>query len=281
MRFSKTTKKKEKRKRYGVGREEIDFTAPAYELAKERFFDKLRDDQNNRHNIEVETRGQRHVLKWILIRRNLLTPSYFGKILNVKNRSSFSKIVGDILYKNEAFSNSAEVRHQRILEMEALQIFIGLYGGESIASCGIFIDSEIAFLGTSPFRLYRNDSIICIKCPKRAFKKNMKEAINKKLLPIWKGAANNRQINTKSHWYLEIQGQLHITKRRFAHLIIYLGEGVYEIIEIERNDEFWNMNMKSELTFFYTEAMLKEIIDPRDARGMDLRKYNSVSQTFE
>ena len=40
--------------------------------------------------------------------------------------------------------------------------------------------------------------------------------------------------------------------------------------------------MEKELIFFYTEAMLKELVNPRGGeRGMSLRKYNSTTETFE
>lgn len=281
IRFSKSTNKKSKRKLYGDGHEDIDATPHAYELAKTRFLERLREEQVDRHSIEVDTRGQRHIRKWTVVRRNLLTPSYFGRILNVNSRSSYTKIVEEIIYNNEKFRKTADVRHQRMFELEGLQIFCDLFGSEGITNCGIIIDSDLAFLGTSPFRLYENDSIICVKCPKAAYRMSMKEAIAKKLIPLWKVSASDRQINVKSHWYIEVQGQLHITRRRLAHLVIYLGEGVYEIIEIERNDKFWKETMEKELIFFYNEAMLKELLDSRDFRGMNLRKYNAKTQTFE
>lgn len=283
MRFTKSTpNKKPKRKLYGPGHEDADFTPHAFEVAKKRLLDKLWEDQANRDTLEADTRGQRYNLKWPVIRKNLLTPSYFGRILNVNSRNSYTKIVEEIIYKNAKFTNTAETRHQRMFELEGLRIFYDLYGNESVTECGIFIDAELEFLGTSPFRLYGHDSVISVKCPKVAYGKSVKEAMSKKLIPFWKSSKNGREINTKSHWYMEIQGQLHITGRRLAHLVIYLGEGVYEIVEIERNDDFWMKVMEKELIFFYTEAMLKELVNPRGGeRGMSLRKYNSNSQTFE
>lgn len=119
-----------------------------------------------------------------------------------------------------------------------------------------------------------------VKCPKKAYQKSFKFAINKNWISIWTGKWNKRRINIKSHWYLELQGQLHITKRRVAYLMVYLGESVYEILEIERDDKFWTKEMEQELIFFYNEALLKELVDPRDERGMDLRKYNAEKKTF-
>lgn len=102
-----------------------------------------------------------------------------------------------------------------------------------------------------------------------------------KTISFWAGPATDRRINYKSHWYYEIQGQLHITKKNTAYLVIYLGDEKFEIVEIEKNDEFWNERMVKELTFFYNEALLKEIVNPREERGMDLRKYNSKNKIFE
>lgn len=107
----------------------------------------------------------------------------------------------------------------------------------------------------------------------------MNDAI--KTLSFWIGSPSDRRVNTKSHWYIEIQGQLHISNRTMAYLVIYLGGTVYEIIEIERDDDFWKKDMEKELVFFFHEALLKELVDPRDDRGMDVRKYNSEKETFE
>ena len=107
----------------------------------------------------------------------------------------------------------------------------------------------------------------------------MREALKK--IPFWKGPFNNRRVNRESHWYFEIQGQLRITKRRMAYLVIYLNEQANEIVELERDDDFWKRSMEKELVFFYNEALLKELVDPRDGRGMDLRKYDSKKETFE
>lgn len=52
-------------------------------------------------------------------------------------------------------------------------------------------------------------------------------------------------------------------------------------MEIQRNEQFWKTTMEQELVYFYNEAMVKELVDSRDARGMELRKYNTQTQKFE
>lgn len=118
-----------------------------------------------------------------------------------------------------------------------------------------------------------------IKCPKKEFGKCTKDAT--KTLSFWAGTATDRRVNHKSHWYYEIQGQLHIANKQVAYLVIYLGDEKYEVVELERDEEFWKKEMEKELVYFYNEALLKELVNPREERGMDLRKYNSKSETFE
>lgn len=141
-------KKKDKIKRYGTGREDLDFTPAEFELAKERFLERLLEKQIDRDAIEAETRAQQNSLKWTLTTQNMLTSPYFGRILNVQSRKSYTTIVSDILYKNSAYSNTAENRHQGMNELEALSIFSELYKHEPISTCGIFIDEKHCFLGT-------------------------------------------------------------------------------------------------------------------------------------
>jgi len=119
-----------------------------------------------------------------------------------------------------------------------------------------------------------------VKCPKKAFNMSINRAIKKKFLPIWIGAPENRQLNVKSHWYMELQAELHITGRHMGYLVLYLGESVHEILELERNDKFWKEQMEKELIFFFNEALLKEMVDPRDERGMNIREYNEEKETF-
>lgn len=127
--------------------------------------------------------------------------------------------------------------------------------------------------------MYGNDAIVVVKCPKKEFGKAMKDAI--KTIPFWSGDYRNRSINKKSHWFFEVQGKLHITQMKMAYLVIYLGNKVYEIVEIARDDAFWVTEMEEELCYFFNEALLKELVDSREGRSMELRQYNSEKDIFE
>lgn len=80
---------------------------------------------------------------------------------------------------------------------------------------------------------------------------------------------------------MEVQGQLHIADKQMAYLLIYCGSDAYEVVEISRDDEFWKKEMEDELVFFYNEALVKELVDSRERRGMDLRRYDPKTETFK
>lgn len=141
-------KKKKTKKNYGDGHQDVDMTESQYDVAKARHFQRLIENQTDRNIIQMCTRAQNHSFKWIETRRIMLTSSYFGRILNVRNRSSYTNIVEEIVYNNIRYANTAEMRHQRIYEVNALPIFCNVYPFEPIEKCGIFIDKKLSFLGS-------------------------------------------------------------------------------------------------------------------------------------
>lgn len=62
--------------------------------------------------------------------------------------------------------------------------------------------------------------------------------------------------------------------------MVYLGSSEYKTERVERDDEYWKEKMEAELVYFFNEAMLKELVDSRDARSMDLRDYDEKEKTF-
>lgn len=272
---------KKKKRAYGEGHEDLDFTPSQLELAKKNFLEQLDRNRQNRVQLEMMTRGQRYNSKWSEVRQNMLTSSYFGRILNARNRKSYQKIVEDILYHNHQYSNNADLVHQRLHEKDALQIFCGDYRNEQVDVCGIFIDAKYSFLGASPFRLCGQDGIVVVQCPIKIYNKSITDSIEKKLIPFWTVATSGEiRVNIKSSWYIEVQGQLHIADKKIAYVVVYLGGSEYKIEKVVRDDDFWINQMEKELVFFYNEAILKELVNSRDERNMELRQYDEISKTF-
>lgn len=270
----------DKGKDYGENCQAIDMSPHLFEIAKTRYLEPLLKDQKNRDFINRSTIGRHLVQKWRDMQTKLLTSWYFSRIINSRGPESYATILDEILYKKTAFSNTAELRHQRIYEKKALQGFIDEHGSNYLSECGLFIDAEHCFLATTPFRLFGENGIVFIKCPLEAFKLKIQEAIDEKLIPMWKSVRGVVTVNKSSAWYIELQAELHISCKTFAFVVVFV-ETDLKIDKIYRDDEFWFETMEKPLIFFYEQAMIKELVDPRKRRSMKLRAYNKETKSFE
>lgn len=98
-----------------------DMSEHALEVAKNIQLAKLDANRINRDMILVNTFGQKHNLKWLEVRKNLVNCSYFGRIINSRSPQSYKNLLEEMLYTKSC--NTAEVRHQRLYESEALKMF--------------------------------------------------------------------------------------------------------------------------------------------------------------
>lgn len=64
------------------------------------------------------------------------------------------------MYANTQLGNSAQNRHQRVQENEALQHFERAFPKLSLDESGLFIDEELPFLGATPFKLVEDLKMI-------------------------------------------------------------------------------------------------------------------------
>lgn len=230
--------------------------------------------------MEESTRGGKHNNRWQLIRQDLLPSSFIPKIVLSKIKKSYKNHLEELMYKRSEFGNSAAIKHQRLVERDALKVFESLFDDHKIEDCGIFIDRELYFLCASPLKLYGRDHILNIKCPLKQYKKKFDDVIHK--LPFWDMAAG--KLNQKHEWYIELQCQLHISRRQLGFIMVWLGEWKsepqYRIIEVPKNDGFFEKEIEPKITYFYNEVMMKELVDSRKARHMALREYNAENDSF-
>lgn len=123
--------------------------------------------------------------------------------------------------------------------------------------------------GASPDGLIEDDGVVEIKCPSSAFGLEADEAISQNKIKFWKVDGS---VNKRHDWFYQIQGQLHITKRKFCLFAVWTGKDCQmKTAKIIRDDIFWSENMKQRLINFYYKCLVPEIIDPRKARSMNLR----------
>lgn len=67
--------------------------------------------------------GQKHNLKWLEMRKKLINCCYFGRIINARGPKSYKKMLYEMLYSTSESGNTAELRHQRLYDTEALKMF--------------------------------------------------------------------------------------------------------------------------------------------------------------
>lgn len=186
------------------------------------------------------------------------------------------------MYKRSEFGNSAPIKHQRLVERDAFSTFENLFDEHDLRNCGIFIDAELSYLCASPQKLWGKNHILMVKCPVKQYGKRFEDAINS--LSFWKKEGTTYGLNKKHEWFIEMQSELHITQRKYGFVMVWLGEldgqSQYRIVEITRDDSFFEEIIKPKIVYFFEEAMVKELVDSRKARKMKLREYDSQSQTF-
>lgn len=146
--------------------------------------------------------------------------------------------------------------------------------------CGLFVDPELPFLAASPDGLLE-DSIIEIKCPYSAKNISITEAISLKKISFWKTDKCGTLIINKRHdWFYQVQGQLHITRRNVCIFVVWT-EVDMKVEQIEKDDAFWEKNMKDKLKKFYFDCMLPEIIDSRLDRKMNIREPEYILEAIQ
>lgn len=87
-------------------------------------------------------------------------------------------------------------------------------------------------------------------------------------------------MNQKHNYYYQIQGQLHITKRKWCDFVIYVPNEVH-IKRVYRHDYFLKDKMFPFLGNFYFTCIVPEIVDSRQKRNMELREPEKILKALE
>lgn len=239
----------------------------------------MEKSDEERTNIERETVLQSDCSKWMEMRRNLLTASNFGKIINKRSTTSGS-IVKSLLYQKD-LSCVNSIKHGKINEKIALSQ-LEQQENIKIIPCGLFIDKNHPFLGATPDGVIDENRIVEIKCPVSGFRTNLEDAVKNRKITFWKYDNGQLFINKKHHWYFQVQGQLNITGRKECLFAVWTGSNEQIKTEIIQCDQkLWNNHMVPKLKTFYLESLLPELLDPRKTRNMPLRKISPPTMSKE
>lgn len=198
--------------------------------------------------IEKGTREQRNSLLWREVRKNRITASKVGAIMNCKRESS--SLVNYFLYP-PTFQTRATL-HGLQYESEALHNY-EQFTGLKVKSCGFYIHKDLPFLGASPDGVVNEKVIVEVKCPYSAKGKK----IDTVCVPYLQDGINGLELKENHIYYWQVMCQLEVTGKETCHFIVYTVAD-FILIEIKRNDTFIE-NMKQEVVKFFNNQMVPAI----------------------
>ncbi|CAI6367305.1 unnamed protein product [Macrosiphum euphorbiae] len=218
--------------------------------------------------LEKSTKRQHECEDWHRERKKRLTASVFGKICKLRKTTSRAKTIEALLYGTFQGNLATKygVEHEEVAKEQLANIL-----GVNIEPSGLYVDSEQFYLAASPDGLIGDDGLVEIKCPSSAKSVFPEEAIENKIIKCCVLKNNNTlHLKKNDNYYYQIQGALHISRRDYCYFCILTPKGIlYE--KIFRDDNFWVNSMKPQLSSFYINSMILELIDSRYDRGLPIR----------
>lgn len=175
--------------------------------------------------------------------------------------------------------DTTATRYGRTHESIALEELSEKYGLD-ISRCGLFIDREYPFLAATPDGLVNDgEGIVEVKCPAAGAQRSPDEVIDLKLGVVGsmfsKAADNTVTIKKMHNYHLQVQGQLHITRRSYCLFVIWTPKGI-RVETILKDDELWEKVIRPRVETFYMTCLLPELIDPRHKRSMPIREPQHI-----
>ncbi|XP_063931863.1 uncharacterized protein LOC135143855 [Zophobas morio] len=256
-------------KDYGESCHKLDLDEEEFKKEKEQFLKNIAIScKEEQDKIEETTRGQRENEEWFIQRKNRLTASLFGSVVKRRKSSSWAKLVEQICYKS--LINCPAINYGILNEKTAITAYQEKTKNV-VVECGLFVDLENGFLAASPDGLIGENGILEVKCPKSAENLTVEEA-SKTLKQFYIDKKQGCLKRTHNYFY-QVQGQLHISNREFCDFVVWTRKDLY-VEGIFKDDNFWQNKMFPKLKYFYHEALLPELVDPRKCRNMPLREPN-------
>jgi hypothetical protein len=269
------TNNSNKDEHYGPLCKKPDLEADVYARKVTEHMENLKLSEEDRRNLEANTRDQSNNELWREERRIRLTASIFGKVCNRKLHSNSAPVVSELLYHFP--KNCPATRYGKDKEQEA-RSQLSQQLGKPIEPCGFFVDEHLPFLGATPDGLIGDDGLVEIKCPYAGKDLSPEDVINQKVGEVGKmftKRSNSLLVKNRHKYHYQVQGQLHITKRNFCIFVLWTPLGM-KTFTINRDDNFWRDEMETKLTTFYMNCLLPELVDPRRRRSMPLREPSYI-----
>jgi len=230
--------------------------------------------------LPVITAGQADNPRWISKRMETISSTRFHSICVRRPATSSARLVKEIVTGKQVHCNW-QMNHGVECESIAISCFERKKGQvvQRSNDFGLFADKERWWLVTSPDGIC-DSGLVEVKTITNIQKdKTIKEAAQGNLVSgfflRWDPVENRLLLKREHKYYYQIQGQLNIIDKETCFLIAFVDENDLEIVEVQRDIEFWK-KMLPKLDHFWEHCLLPELIDSRLARNMDVRELPEV-----
>ncbi|KAM7290119.1 hypothetical protein ISCGN_010131 [Ixodes scapularis] len=228
-----------------------------------------------REGVQANTIGQATNEAWFRERVGKLTASNFKKAARCRKPEY---IVREILYPkpNKDLPASDPREYGRRMEPQAIESYVLLrryYDYDTrVTSTGLFVHAEYPFLAASPDGIVNEggeQGLLEVKCPQSKENMTPEDACaDSKFCSAMVG--NVVTLKREHAYYYQIQGQLGVTGHSWCDFVIFTNaESLAKSISVERiyfDAKFWEGYLLPGLLYFYTRAVVPEILTRRVKR---------------
>ena len=229
--------------------------------------------QEDLQQLQILTTGQNENEYWHKLRKGRITASIFYSVFTKVNSvyknpdTDCSALLKNLMGYTYVNPNIKSLKHGRETEPIAVDNYLASYRKthKNVLSskCGIFIDENCIFLGASPDLLVScsccGKGMLEVKCPliPECTKCPGFCICN---LPEYIVNVNGVFNVKKNHkYYVQVQGQLAVTKRLWCDLYIYTCNGALES-RIVFNQSEYNKSLLPNLNFFFEKYIVPELL---------------------
>ncbi|XP_077255230.1 uncharacterized protein LOC143893569 [Temnothorax americanus] len=207
-------------------------------------------------SIEIRTRGQDGNTQWHEYRRHRITASNFYYCCKTKSDSAKKALALRII--NPTFFKSKATDHGKLYESKAIEIFESNCG-KKVQPSGLVLHPEHPFIAASPDGILEDGLILEVKCPytqRHCF-------INETTITfLYEDDNGFLHLDSTHAYYYQIQGQLFVTKKDTALLIVYTFKEMC-VINVPRDEEHITVMVCALVNFYYCyfqPAIFKEYL---------------------
>ena len=213
--------------------------------------------------IEIErcTRGQNDNSLWHQYRKGMLTASNFFRISRLKESTNPEKLISTLMGEcklNLSDHLPAPLEWGRKKEVVARKLFLKMHKVQHrsivFEERGLVVCNNFYFMGASPdgycYCTTCGEFLLEIKCPYK--NRNFSPRVAAKD-HCFIDANKNLQLDPKSQYYTQIQGQLAICKLQLCKLVIFTTKGI-TVVDVNFDEGFWK-NLEEKLKTFYIKHL--------------------------